>query len=145
MKFGKCVPFLVATGLTLVAGCGNNDDTPTVESIIANTNLVTEEPAVVEEAPTNIVINLAELEAENQAKVDRAIESAKALLQEDKLAQATRALQEVAQLRMTPEQLDQVKTIQEEIQKAMLAKVTISGPGSEEISNLLQRAASGEQ
>lgn len=131
-------------GLVLLAGCGKENPTPTVESIIADTNLVAEVPAPVEETAedTNIVLNLAEIEAENRAKVERAIESATILLQEEKLAQAARALQEVSQLPMTSEQQERAKTLQAEIQRAMMAKVSISGPMSEQISNLLQKAAS---
>lgn len=144
MKFCKCASWLLMAGLVLLAGCGKENPTPTVESIIADTNLVAEVPAPVEETAedTNIVLNLAEIEAENRAKVERALESATTLLQQEKLAQAARALQEVSQLPMTSEQQEQVKTLQAEIQRAMMAKVSVSGPMSEQISNLLQKAAS---
>ena len=147
MKLEQILLPIAATFAILLAGCSKQDSTstPTAEDAqkaaapAADTLKQTADSAKAagEAAVSDATKQVQDTAAAATSKAQEWIDKANGLVAESKFSEASSALQQLAGLKLTPEQQQLVDSLKEQIQKALAAKAT--GEGVSAVGNLLKK------
>jgi len=131
----------------ILAGCTKQDSTstPTAEdakkaaapAADALKQTTDSAKAATETAASDATKQAQDTAAATTGKAQEWIDKAQSLIADNKLSEASSALQQLAALKLTPEQQKLVDSLKEQIQKALAAKAT--GGGAPAVGDLLKK------
>lgn len=136
-----------ALAITLLAGCGKQTESPETgtggegtSATTSNPNVLTEaveaaKPAV-QQAATEVKDAATAAAADATAKANALIEQAKKLISETKYTEATNLINQLATMKLTPEQEKLVADLKAQIKKALTSLSSTNAAGA--VGNLLK-------
>ena len=147
MKLEQILLPITAAFAVSLAGCSKQDSTtqPSAEDAQKATAPVADAlkqtadstKAAAETAVADTTKQAQDAAATTASKAQEWIDKAKSLIAENKYSEASSALQQLAALKLTPEQQKLVDDLKAQIQKALAAKAT--GEGTSAVGNLLKK------
>lgn len=128
MKAPRIVAALsLVTAITLAVGCSKTEETPAPASTPAAEATPEKAPAAVQQQTETAAASATEAAATASSEAQGLIDKAKSLADDNKYADASKLLQELASMKLTPEQQKAVDDLKALVQQKMADQATSEG------------------